>query len=108
MVGKTGTSNKSKDAWFVGALPNIAFGVWVGYDAPQTLGPKETGGRSAAPIILSFLQKSGWSAGTWRSIPQGVESARIDPKSGLLARGACSAVLAWHLPLLGVQHFRIF
>ena len=86
VIGKTGTSNKSKDAWFVGSLPNITFGVWVGYDAPQSLGAKETGGRSAAPIILSFLKKSGWKSGAWRSVPQGIESAKIDPKSGLLAQ----------------------
>lgn len=85
VIGKTGTTNDAKDAWFVGSLPNLTFGVWVGYDAPRSLGKKEGGSRSAAPIVLSFLTSSGWKAGEWRGQPEGVIKREIDPQNGLLA-----------------------
>ena len=86
VIGKTGTSNEGKDAWFIGSLPTLTFGVWVGYDAPQSLGAKEAGGRTAAPIILEFLQRANWEAGEWSSQPETILSAQIDPSTGLLAR----------------------
>ncbi len=57
-AGKTGTTNELKDAWFVGYTPELLTGVWVGHDDHRlSLGPKETGGRAAAPIWLSFMQE---------------------------------------------------
>ncbi|ROR03493.1 penicillin-binding protein 1A [Desulfosoma caldarium] len=57
-AGKTGTTNEMKDAWFVGYTPELLTGVWVGHDDHRlSLGPKETGGRAAAPIWLSFMQE---------------------------------------------------
>lgn len=56
--GKTGTTNELKDAWFVGYTPDLLTGVWVGHDDHRlSLGPKETGGRAAAPIWLSFMRE---------------------------------------------------
>jgi len=43
LAGKTGTTNKNKDAWFIGYSPDIVVGIYVGYDQPKTLGFKETG-----------------------------------------------------------------
>ena len=43
LAGKTGTSNDSKDAWFIGFSPDIVAGVYVGFDKPRTLGRGETG-----------------------------------------------------------------
>ena len=85
VIGKTGTSNEAKDAWFVGSLPHLTFGVWVGYDAPLPLGKKEGGGRSAAPIILEFLNTAKWSAGQWRDQPELITKANVNPVDGLLA-----------------------
>lgn len=57
-AGKTGTTNELKDAWFVGYTPDLLAGVWVGHDDHRlSLGSKETGGRAAAPIWLSFMQE---------------------------------------------------
>ena len=42
LAGKTGTTNESKDAWFVGFSPNLVVGVYAGFDEPQTLGKYET------------------------------------------------------------------
>ena len=38
LAGKTGTTNKNKDAWFIGYSPDIVVGIYVGYDQPKTLG----------------------------------------------------------------------
>ena len=44
IAGKTGTTNDEKDAWFVGYSPDLAFGVYIGYDKPRQLGRGATGG----------------------------------------------------------------
>jgi penicillin-binding protein 1A len=87
-IGKTGTSNEAKDVWFVGATPNVVFGVWVGYDTPRPLGKKETGGGAAAPIAAAALKAwaaAGVQLGEWGAPPDGIEEVSVDPKSGLLA-----------------------
>ncbi|MBN8919314.1 MAG: penicillin-binding protein 1A, partial [Rhizobiales bacterium] len=58
VAGKTGTTNDWKDAWFVGFTPDLAVGVYVGYDKPRTLGTSAsaTGGQLAAPIVRDFLK----------------------------------------------------
>src|SRR5207302_467323 len=42
LAGKTGTTNDWQDAWFVGFTPDLAAGVFVGYDDPAYLGSSET------------------------------------------------------------------
>jgi penicillin-binding protein 1A len=53
--GKTGTTNDSKDLWFVGFSPNLVVGAFVGFDEPKSLGAYETGATVALPIIKAFL-----------------------------------------------------
>lgn len=36
-AGKTGTSSKHKDAWFIGVNPNVTFGAWTGYNTPTDI-----------------------------------------------------------------------
>ena len=55
LAGKTGTTNDSKDAWFVGFSPDLVVGVYIGFDKPRNLGDKETGGGVAAPIFRDFM-----------------------------------------------------
>lgn len=52
IVGKTGTTNRSTDVWFVGTTPTVAAAVWIGYDRPRPIFPsgEATGGRLAAPL----------------------------------------------------------
>ena len=83
IAGKTGTTNKYKDALFVGFSPSIACGVWVGCDDFSTLGPYETGARAALPIWIEFMD----NALTYRDydyfdIPDNVVKVRIDPITG--------------------------
>jgi penicillin-binding protein 1A len=53
--GKTGTTNDYKDAWFVGFLPNLAVGVWTGFDDFQSLGRLETGARASLPAWIEYV-----------------------------------------------------
>ena len=55
--GKTGTTNKNTDTWFIGFSSNYVIGVYVGYDEPSSLGKFETGARTAMPIFKDFVKK---------------------------------------------------
>ncbi len=57
LIGKTGTTNDSTDAWFIGAIPSMTVGIWVGYDdKAKTLGSKATGGSIALPIWIRYMK----------------------------------------------------
>jgi len=56
-AGKTGTTNDETDVWFVGFVPDLFAGVWVGFDKVQKIGSHETGGGTAAPIFLYYMQE---------------------------------------------------
>jgi penicillin-binding protein 1A len=56
--GKTGTTNKTRDAWFIGFTPSLITGVWVGMDDERSLGSKETGSQAAAPIFITYMQEA--------------------------------------------------
>ncbi len=58
LAGKTGTTNKNTDAWFIGFTSNIVVGVYIGFDEPKTLGKFETGGKTALPIFKSFIKNA--------------------------------------------------
>jgi penicillin-binding protein 1A len=55
LYGKTGTTNDSMDAWFVGWQPSVVAAVWIGYDNPRKLGDRETGGGLALPVWIDFM-----------------------------------------------------
>jgi penicillin-binding protein 1A len=56
--GKTGTTNKTRDAWFIGFTPSLITGTWVGMDDERSLGPKETGSAAAAPIFIAYMKEA--------------------------------------------------
>ncbi|MFP8779353.1 penicillin-binding protein 1A [Hydrogenophaga sp. RWCD_12] len=58
LYGKTGTTNDSMDAWFVGFQPTIVGAAWVGYDTPRNLGSRETGGGLSLPIWISYMSEA--------------------------------------------------
>jgi penicillin-binding protein 1A len=55
---KSGTSNDSHDAWFIGFSPDLVVGVWVGFDVPQTMGSNATGGSVSGPIFRDFMAEA--------------------------------------------------
>lgn len=57
-AGKTGTTNQSRDNWFIGFTPQLVTGVWVGYDDYRSCGPTAVGATMALPIWLSFMQNA--------------------------------------------------
>jgi len=86
VAGKTGTTNDEKDAWFIGFTPDLAAGVYMGYDKPRHLGHNVTGGHVAAPIVKDFLKAAlaDKPAVPFR-VPPGIKLVRVDPKTGLRA-----------------------
>jgi len=56
LAGKTGTTNKAADAWFVGFNPDVTTGVWVGFDEKRPLGRREEGARAALPIWGYYMK----------------------------------------------------
>jgi len=58
IAGKTGTTNKNTDTWFIGFTSNILIGVYVGSDNPTSLGRYETGSKTALPIFKNFIKKT--------------------------------------------------
>lgn len=86
VVGKTGTSNETRDAWFMGYSPTIVAGVWVGFDDSRSLGKRETGTRAALPIWIGVIEAADQTPKeTDFAVPSGVIVTSIDPASGLLA-----------------------
>ena len=86
LAGKTGTTNDALDAWFLGFSPDLAVGVYVGFDRPRTLGPSEQGASAAAPIFREFMDEAlrGSPAIPFR-IPPGIQLVRINAETGTLA-----------------------
>ncbi|HEY6101541.1 MAG TPA: penicillin-binding transpeptidase domain-containing protein, partial [Anaeromyxobacter sp.] len=95
VAAKTGTAQDHRDAWFVGFTPELVAGVWVGFDDHSPLGPRETGAGAALPPWLSFMQAAlgARPPADFQLVP-GVELARIDPATGLLADRQTSAPFA--------------
>lgn len=83
-AGKTGTTNDTRDAWFIGYIPqNIVAGAWVGYDIEKPLGPHETGAVAALPIWLEFMKEAvvGLPEENF-SVPEGIVFVKIDAATG--------------------------
>ena len=56
-AGKTGTTDNYQDAWFVGYVPDLVAGVWVGCDDNSRMG-NMTGGTTPAAIWKAFMSKA--------------------------------------------------
>jgi penicillin-binding protein 1A len=82
-AGKTGTTDEYVDAWFMGYIPQLTSGVWVGFDDEKTIGRYETGAKAAAPIWLDYMEDAvkGMPVESF-SIPEGVVFERVDPETG--------------------------
>jgi len=85
LAGKTGTTNDSKDTWFIGFSPDLVCGVFVGFDNPRTLGRVEQGATAAAPIFRDFMEGAlADQPPTPFRVPPGIDLVPIDPHSGAL------------------------
>ncbi len=101
LAGKTGTTDKYTDAWFIGFSPSLCAGVWVGYDDNHPLGAGEEGALAALPIWRDFFSGV-LAAGKKRAaeakaeikpeefvVPSGIVFEAIDRKTGLRPASYC-------------------
>lgn len=87
LAGKTGTTNKSKDTWFIGFSPDLVVGVFVGFDDPQSLGKRETGGSTAVPVFGEFMKEAlKDTPPTPFRVPPGIKNVRINASTGRIAQ----------------------
>jgi penicillin-binding protein 1B len=87
VAGKTGTTDGYRDAWFIGYTPDMAIGVWVGFDDERAL--KLTGAQAALPIWSDLASRLIPRDSPDFEAPVGVVQRKIDPKSGQLATSQC-------------------
>ncbi len=92
-AGKTGTMDDYMDAWFVGYVPSLVAGAWVGYDVKRTIGNGMTGARAALPIWTDFMI----AATRGRPVedfpqPAGTVTRQVCAETGMLATDACPTV----------------
>ena len=96
LAGKTGTTNDAKDLWFVGFSPNLAFGVFMGYDKPRSLGGSAQAALYTAPIFRDFMKMAlKDTPDTPFRIPPGIKLISVDVHSGMRATGQGSILEAF-------------
>jgi penicillin-binding protein 1A len=78
MAGKTGTTNDYIDAWFCGYQPTVVGIAWIGFDQPKRMGSGETGGTTALPIWIGYMERA----------LKGLPEAYMDMPEGLTAINA--------------------
>ena len=85
IAGKTGTTNNSKDVWFIGYTPDFVAGCYIGYDKPKSLGTLTTGGKKCGAMFAKFVKSTfkhdliiQWP------LPQGVNEVNVDYNTGQL------------------------
>jgi penicillin-binding protein 1A len=94
LAGKTGTTNEAKDVWFVGFSPDLAVGVFLGYDKPQSLGSTATGGQLAVPIFRDFMTMAlKDKPATPFRVPPGIKLIMVDRASGMRASGGAGSIM---------------
>ena len=91
-AGKTGTTNETRDAWFIGFTPELLTVVWVGYDDNQIIGL--TGAQASLPIWSQFMKNAlaGRSSVPFEA-PDGISWAEVDHDTGKLAAPFCPRII---------------
>jgi penicillin-binding protein 1A len=88
IAGKTGTTNDAKDLWFVGFAPDLAVGVYIGYDKPRSMGDSAQASQFAAPIFGDFMAAAlKDKPATPFRVPPGIKLVRVNVASGTRAGG---------------------
>lgn len=83
LAGKTGTTNEQRDGWFNGYNQSIVASSWVGFDKNHKLGRGETGGKTALPAWIHFMQTALQGIPDRPpEMPSGMVSVRIDKTTG--------------------------
>ena len=84
IAGKTGTTNKNMDAWFLGFTSKLVIGVYVGFDEPKSLGKYETGAKAALPIFKKFTERVVKKKDALPfKVPKNINLVMVDAETGL-------------------------
>ncbi len=103
LAGKTGTTNESRDAWFIGFTPDLVAGVYIGYDEPRSLGRRETGSSVAVPIFKQFMAEALEDEPPMPfRVPSGIRQVRINAETGTRARPG-DENLIWEAFITGTE-----
>ncbi|MBL4628276.1 MAG: PBP1A family penicillin-binding protein [Roseicyclus sp.] len=106
-AGKTGTTNDSRDVWFVGFTSNIVAGCYIGYDQPESMGRGASGGGMCGPVFQRFMLEAiaEYGSGDF-PVPEGGEFFPIDRFSGArLPAGASGDHVVYELFRAGEAPF---
>ncbi|THD45578.1 MAG: penicillin-binding protein 1A [Bradyrhizobium sp.] len=96
LAGKTGTTNEAKDLWFVGYSPNLAYGVFMGYDKPRSLGDSAQAALYTAPIFRDFMKLAlKDTPDTPFRVPPGIKLISVDVHTGMRSSGPGSIIEAF-------------
>jgi penicillin-binding protein 1A len=91
IAGKTGTSQDSKDTWFIGFTPDITAGAWMGYDDFSKVPMSDwTGGTAVAPWWSDIMEEilKDYPVRDF-VVPDRIAFVSIDEDSGKLATPKC-------------------
>jgi 1A family penicillin-binding protein len=91
-AGKTGTTNDEADAWFIGFVPELVTGVWVGFD-DFSKSTNHTGARAALPIWYDFMKSAVDGPIKSFPVPEGIVFVDVDADTGRRATGNTSNVI---------------
>ena len=84
LAGKTGTTNKNMDAWFLGFTSKVVIGVYVGFDEPKSLGKYETGAKAALPVFKKFVKRVIKKKDALPfKVPENISLVMVDAETGL-------------------------
>ncbi len=101
LAGKTGTTNESRDAWFVGFTPDLVVAVYVGFDNPESLGKRETGSSLSVPIFKEFMETALKDVPPIPfRVPPGIKQMQVNAATGALAQAGDAKVI-WESFLAG-------
>src|SRR5581483_1699109 len=104
LAGKTGTTNDGRDVWFVGYSPDLAAGLYLGYDQPRSLGDKATGGTLSAPIFRAFMTEAlKDKPATPFRIPPGIRLVRVNYKTGQRVQPGDTGLVIWEAVRPGTE-----
>ena len=82
-AGKTGTTNDSRDVWFVGFTSNIVAGCYMGFDQPRPMGRGAYGGTMCGPVFQQFMKVATEKFGGGPfEVPEGGHFIKIDRYTG--------------------------
>ncbi|MBN1297650.1 PBP1A family penicillin-binding protein [bacterium] len=94
VAAKTGTTDDYTNAWFVGYIPDLVVGVWVGFDMNAGMGSGETGSKAAGPIFVDFMQDVLTDVPSQPfPVPKGIHRIPVCHESGYLASSHCPVVV---------------